>query len=98
MTPTITSPKSYTLNFNNPFFHPHDGHNADAGGIIASTGFFINEGATEYFFDDQWHHIALKMLNTLEWNHMQLVVDGLKIKKQNIFIHFHHGFIIIKLR
>ena len=52
VTPTITSPKSYTLNFNNPFFHPHDGHNADAGGIIASTGFFINEGATEYFFDD----------------------------------------------
>ena len=40
------------MNFNNPFFHPHDGHNADAGGIVASTGFFINAGSTEYFFDD----------------------------------------------
>ena len=39
------------FNFNNPFFHPHDGHNADAG-IIASTGFFIESGSTEYFFDD----------------------------------------------
>ena len=52
ITPTITTPDSYTLNFNNRFFHPHDGHNADAGGIIASTGFFINDGSTEYFFDD----------------------------------------------
>tara|TARA_B100000700_G_scaffold286026_1_gene340542 strand:- start:28 stop:936 length:909 start_codon:yes stop_codon:yes gene_type:complete len=52
ITPTVTDPTSYTLNFNNPFFHPHDGHNADAGGIIASTGFFINAGSTEYFFDD----------------------------------------------
>ena len=52
ITPTLTSPTSYTLNFNNRFFHPHDGHNADAGGIIASTGFFINDGSTEYFFDD----------------------------------------------
>ena len=52
ITPNITDPTSYTLNFNNPFFHPHDGHNADAGGIVASTGFFINAGSTEYFFDD----------------------------------------------
>ncbi len=52
VTPTTTTATAYTLNFNNPFFHPHDGHNADAGGIIASTGFFINAGTTEYFFDD----------------------------------------------
>ncbi len=52
VTPTTTAATAYTLNFNNPFFHPHDGHNADAGGIIASTGFFIDAGSTEYFFDD----------------------------------------------
>ena len=52
VTPTTTAATAYTLNFNNPFFHPHDGHNADAGGIIASTGFFIESGSTEYFFDD----------------------------------------------
>ena len=52
VTPTTTTSTSYTLNFNNRFFHPHDGHNADAGGIIASTGFFISGGTTEYFFDD----------------------------------------------
>ena len=52
VTPTTTAATAYTLNFNNPFFHPHDGHNADAGGIIASTGFFIDGGSTEYFFDD----------------------------------------------
>ena len=52
ITPNVTDPTSYTLNFNNPFFHPHDGHNADAGGIVASTGFFINDNSTEYFFDD----------------------------------------------
>ena len=52
ITPTITAATAYTLNFNNPFFHPHDGHNADAGGIIASTGFFISGGSIEYFFDD----------------------------------------------
>ena len=52
VTPTTTAATAYTLNFNNPFFHPHDGHNADAGGIIASTGFLIDGGSTEYFFDD----------------------------------------------
>ena len=52
VTPTTTAATAYTLNFNNPFFHPHDGHNAEAGGIIASTGFFIDGDTTEYFFDD----------------------------------------------
>ena len=34
-------------------FNPHSGHNADAGGILASTGFYLdNDTTTEYFFDD----------------------------------------------
>ena len=52
VTPDTTKATAYTLSFDNAFFHPHDGHNADAGGIIASTGFFIESGSTEYFFDD----------------------------------------------
>ena len=52
ITPSTTAATSYTLNFNNRFFNPHSGHNADAGGIVASTGFFIASASTEYFFDD----------------------------------------------
>ncbi len=52
-TPTLSVSTSYNLNFNNKFFNPHSGHNADAGGIISSTGFYLNDVTTsEYFFDD----------------------------------------------
>ena len=47
--PTITGSTSYTINFNNGFYHPVDGYQNT---IIASTGFYINGGTTEYFFDD----------------------------------------------
>jgi hypothetical protein len=53
VTPETTKATAYTLSFDNAFFHPHDGHNSAAGGIIASTGFFIDGNTTrEYFFDD----------------------------------------------
>ena len=49
----VSGSSSYDINFNNAFFNPHSGHNADAGGILASTGFQLdNDTATEYFFDD----------------------------------------------
>tara|TARA_A100001011_G_scaffold95634_1_gene100566 strand:+ start:907 stop:2838 length:1932 start_codon:yes stop_codon:yes gene_type:complete len=52
-TPTLSVSTSYNLNFNNKFYNPHSGHNADAGGIISSTGFYLNSvTTTEYFFDD----------------------------------------------
>jgi len=51
-TPVLLS-TSYTINYNNAFFNPHSGHNAVAGGIVSSTGFYLdNSTATEYFFDD----------------------------------------------
>jgi len=51
-TPVVGS-SSYNINFNNSFFNPHSGHNSDAGGVIASTGFYLdNDLTTEYFFDD----------------------------------------------
>lgn len=49
----VSGTSSYNINFNNAFFNPHSGHNSDAGGVIASTGFQLdNDTATEYFFDD----------------------------------------------
>jgi len=53
-TPTITASTAYTVNFNNAFYNPHSGHNATAGGIIASTGFKISGDTTNvmYFDDD----------------------------------------------
>ena len=49
----VSGSSSYNVNFNNAFFNPHSGHNADAGGVIASTGFYLdNDTTTEYFFDD----------------------------------------------
>ena len=52
-TPTIGSSTSYNINFNNALFNPESGYNASAGGVVASTGFFLNDVTTiEYFFDD----------------------------------------------
>ena len=53
LTPTLSSSTSYNLNFNNKFYNPHSAHNSAAGGIIASTGFYLGSVTTsEYFFDD----------------------------------------------
>ena len=52
-TPTLGTSASFILNFANPFYNPHNGHNSAAGGIISSTGFSLNnDGTVEYFFDD----------------------------------------------
>jgi len=54
ITPTLSSGLKYTLPFNNAFFNPHSGHNTDAGGIVSSTGFKINDDSStnEHFLDD----------------------------------------------
>ena len=52
ITPTLNSAKSYRLYFSNALFNPHSGHNADAGGIVTSTGFTISGETSEQFFDD----------------------------------------------
>ena len=51
-TPTLGTSASKIFNFANPFYYPHSGHNAAAGGIVASTGFYLDDGDTEYFLDD----------------------------------------------
>jgi hypothetical protein len=51
-TPSTSGSFSFTIHFGNALYHPHDGHNASAGGIIASTGFYIQNNTNEMFFDD----------------------------------------------
>ncbi len=48
-----TNPKGYTLSMGNALFNPHSGHNADAGGIITTTGFKVGgDSVNTYYFDD----------------------------------------------
>ena len=53
LAPTLNSATNYTIQLNNAFHNPHSGHNADAGGILSSTGFKVSGDATNFqFFDD----------------------------------------------
>ena len=53
ITPTLNSGLKYILSFNNALYNPHSGHNANAGGIISSTGFKIfGDDINEHFLDD----------------------------------------------
>ena len=54
LSPTLNSSTSYTIQLNNKFYNPHDGHNATSGGILASTGFKVSGDANnvQYFDDD----------------------------------------------
>ena len=51
-TPDTSGTYSFTVNFGNQLYHPHDAHNSTSGGIIASTGFYIQDNTNEMFFDD----------------------------------------------
>ena len=51
-TPNTAGSFSFTIQFGNSLFNPHSGHNAAGGGIIASTGFYIQDNTNQMFFDD----------------------------------------------
>jgi hypothetical protein len=52
-TPTTTAATSYTIGFNNAIYNPHSEHNKSAGGVIASTGFYISGDTTNiHYYDD----------------------------------------------
>ena len=42
------------INFGNPFYHPVDGYNSDAGGILSTDGFMVSgdDINTQYFDED----------------------------------------------
>jgi hypothetical protein len=50
--PTLNTATKYELKFSNQLYHPHDGHNATMGGIVSSTGFYLPNDSTIYYFDD----------------------------------------------
>ena len=41
-----------TVDFGNPLYNPHSGHNKHAGGITSTTGFYISGDANIMYFDD----------------------------------------------
>lgn len=47
--PTIDVPTKYTINFENSFYDPPEGH---SGGIVSSSGFKYTGDSTVYYFDD----------------------------------------------
>ena len=51
-TPSTLGSFSFTVNFGNSLYNPHSGHNSTSGGIISSTGFYIQDNTNEMFFDD----------------------------------------------
>ena len=52
-TPDTSKAKSYNLYYNNRLLNPHNEHNKESGGIVASTGFGISgQTGLEFFFDD----------------------------------------------
>ena len=51
-TPDTSGTYSFTVHFGNQLYHPHDAHNSTSGGIIASTGFYIQDNTNEMFFDE----------------------------------------------
>tara|TARA_B100002019_G_scaffold293485_1_gene321426 strand:- start:3127 stop:4998 length:1872 start_codon:yes stop_codon:yes gene_type:complete len=43
----------YTINFGNAFYNPHSGHNAAGGGVLTSTGFYVQgDSVNIQFFDE----------------------------------------------
>ena len=52
LSPTLATSKGYFVYFNNKLYHPHDGHNADHGGIISSSGFYTSTDGEQMYFDD----------------------------------------------
>ena len=92
-TPTLNASTAYTINFNNAFLWPHSGHNEGAGGVIASTGFYVSGNATniQYFDDDGSGNLRTYYLvagvrtytdstaGTVTYSTGKIVTDGIKI-------------------
>ena len=52
-TVSLGTDKGLEINFGNAFYNPHSGHNADAGGILTSTGIKVQgDSVNDHFFDD----------------------------------------------
>ncbi len=52
LTPVLNTVTQYVIDFNNPLYNPHTGHNSAMGGITSSTGFTISTNTNTLFLDD----------------------------------------------
>lgn len=54
LTASVNAEKGYTVNFGNAFYNPHTDHNKAGGGVISSTGFYVQGDAVniQYFDED----------------------------------------------
>ena len=52
LTPTLNTVTQYIIDFNNPLYNPHVGHNSAMGGITSSTGFTISTNTNTLYLDD----------------------------------------------
>ena len=52
LSPIIGTSTKYDLFYRNRFYHPHEGHNSQMGGILTSSGFFVDGNANEMFLDE----------------------------------------------
>ena len=79
-TPSLNTSVKYTIPFSNALYNPHSGHDADSGGILSSTGFFISGNTNEMFLNDdgmgnvRLYYIADGTTNTYE-NNTQGTID-----------------------
>lgn len=95
LTPIISaSSQQYQINFVNPLYHPHAGHNSAFGGITQSTGFKIaSETNTVYIDDDGNGNLRLYYLvsgtqrtyvdntaGTIDYSTGELVLSSLNIE------------------
>ncbi len=92
-TPTLNVSTAYTINFNNAFYAPHDGHNKSGGGVIASTGFYVSGDASniQYFDDDGSGNLRTYYISagtrvytdstagTVTYSDGKIVTDGINI-------------------
>lgn len=52
LVPVLNTVTQYIIDFNNPLYNPHTGHNSAMGGITSSTGFTISSNTNTLFLDD----------------------------------------------
>ena len=91
--PTLAKNVGFTVNYGNGFFNPHSGHNAEGGGILTTTGFYVQGDSTsiQYFDDDGKGNVRRYTLEsgvrvikdsdagTIDYINGKITIDGLVI-------------------
>ena len=92
LTPILGTSTRYDIYFRNAFYNPHPGHNSMMGGILSSTGFFIDGNNNEMFLNDDGNgNVRMYYLNngvvtyinenqgSINYSTGQITIDSLNI-------------------